>query len=66
MPVNTRAKRSSAINLRSPWRGLWPAPDASVGQGDRQAVAFLYSGILASGAIAVQPHRRLTLLKIGS
>lgn len=55
MAIDTRQKRMSAINLRAPWRG--PLVDASVSgfsQGNRQAGAFMYSGILAGGAV-VQP-----------
>lgn len=40
--------RYSSMNLGSPWRGLNVVPAASVTQGERQAVMFLYSGILAA------------------
>lgn len=33
-----------------------PAPDGAVGQGDRQAVALLYSGILAVSGIVAGPY----------
>lgn len=52
MAINTRQKRMAAINVRAPWRG--PMVDASVSgftQGNRQAGAFMYSGILAGGAV---------------
>lgn len=49
MAMDTASKRSSAINLNSPWRGLWPIPDGAVSQGDRQATVFLYAGVLAGG-----------------
>ena len=51
MAVDTVAKRFSAINYGMSWRGASVLPDGTVGQGDRQAVAFLYSGILAGGGI---------------
>lgn len=49
MAIDTRDKRSSAINIGSPWRGMLPLPDGAINQGDRQHVAFLYRGIAASG-----------------
>jgi hypothetical protein len=58
MAIDTAAKRASAINPGSPWRAHVPFPDGAIGQGDRQAVAFWYSGILA-GAAAAQPSGRL-------
>lgn len=48
MAIDTRVKRSSAINVGSPWRSMLPEPDGAIGQGDRQATAYLYSGILAT------------------
>jgi hypothetical protein len=49
MPVDTRDKRSSAIMVGLPFRGQLPAPDAGAeDQGDRQHVALMYRGILAS------------------
>lgn len=52
MAVDTRAKRSSAISISSPWRSMLPAPDSAIGQGDRQAVPYMYSGILAGAVVA--------------
>lgn len=51
MAIDTAAKRSSAINIASPWRSQIPFPDGAIGQGDRQAVAFFYSGILAAATV---------------
>lgn len=45
MAMDTASKRSSAMNLRCPWRGLWPMPDGTIGQGDRSHTSFMYSGI---------------------
>ncbi|HEV8655645.1 MAG TPA: hypothetical protein VGR85_09060 [Candidatus Limnocylindria bacterium] len=50
MAIDTRNKRSSAVFVTMPWRAQLPAPDGAIGQGDRQAVAFMYSGILATAA----------------
>lgn len=47
--LDTRNKRGSAINIDRCAR-LWPNPDGTVGQADRQQVAFKYAGILASGS----------------
>jgi hypothetical protein len=48
MPADTAAKRYSAMNIGGPWRGLCVVPDAAIPQGERQAVMFLYSGIVAA------------------
>lgn len=50
MPIDTAAKRNSAIATRRlPWfRRFPPMPDGTVGQGDRQQDAFVYAGILAT------------------
>ena len=49
MALDTAVKRASAINVTAPWRGLLPFPDGTIDQGDRQATAYQYSGILAGG-----------------
>lgn len=64
MAVDTRDKRSSAIALRSPWRGLWPTPDGSVDQPDRQQVPYMYSGISAAVVAVTRRKDRLLLLKV--
>jgi hypothetical protein len=47
--LDTKLKRSSGINPSSPWRSQLPyPPTGTVSQAARQAVAYLYSGILAS------------------
>lgn len=51
MAVDTKNKRSSAIFPGSPWRGMLPAPDGTIDQGDRQATAFVYSGIEAGAPV---------------
>lgn len=52
MAIDTRNKRSSAVHVSIPFRCLYPAGDGSIDQGDRQHVALMYSGILASIAQA--------------
>lgn len=48
MALDTRNKRSSAINVSIPWRGQLPDPNGSINQADRQQVGLHYSGILAA------------------
>jgi hypothetical protein len=52
MAVDTRDRRSSAIDVSSPWRSKLPTPDGTIAAADRQHAAGYYSGILATGAIA--------------
>jgi hypothetical protein len=51
--LDTAAKRGSGIAVGSPWRARLPLPDGTVAQGDRQAVALMYSGIAALAAAPV-------------
>jgi hypothetical protein len=48
MAIDTRDKRSSAIDVSLPWRNKLPLPDSTVDQSDRQHAMFYYSGILAA------------------
>lgn len=48
LAIDTKAKRLSAMNIMCPWRGISAWGDGSIDQADRQAVAFLYSGILVA------------------
>ena len=54
MAIDNAAKRRSAIMTRRlPWfRRFQPGPDGTIDQGDRQQLAFVYRGILASEAQA--------------
>lgn len=71
MAIDTRNKRSSAINILMPWRAQLPAPDGTISQGDRQQVAFCYAGILAAAPLVVaalfqpQPNRWLLTIEGG-
>ena len=47
MAIDSVAKRASAILPGMP-RPILPIPDGTIAQGDRQAAAWLYSGILAA------------------
>lgn len=48
--LDTRSKRSSSILNRLPFRRSLPLPDGTISQGDRQHIAWAYSGILAATA----------------
>jgi hypothetical protein len=54
MPVDTALKRSSAVGVLLPWRSSFPLPDGALGQADRQVIAGVYSGILATGGPAAE------------
>lgn len=52
MAIDTQAKRMSAVHPACPWRGpMVYAPGSGFGVGDRQAAAFLYSGIESGAAV---------------
>lgn len=55
MAVDTRSKRASAVHIGSPWRGIWPKPDASMDATDRAQTVFLYSGFLTGFVEPEQP-----------
>lgn len=46
MALDTATKRATAISIGSPWRGILPFPDGAIGQADRLAGLFLYSGMV--------------------
>ena len=48
--MDTQQKRMSAMHLACPWRGPSVLPTGSIGQAQRQATDFMYSGILAGEA----------------
>jgi len=60
MAIDTRNRRSSAINPQCPWRGQWPAPDSTIDQADRQHGLWSYAGIVAGAAAAVVPDLHFT------
>jgi len=64
MAIDTPNRRSSAINVASPWRGMLPLPDGAIGQADRQHVGLHYAGILASGATPPAATTRTRLLLV--
>ena len=46
MAVDTRSKRASATQVLTPWFLAPVLPDGTLDQGDRQHIAWCYSGIL--------------------
>lgn len=49
MAIDSKQKRMSAIHISSPWRGaMVDAAESGFNQGNRQAAAFMYSGISAA------------------
>ena len=52
--LDTRARRASSVQVLAPWLASPVLPDGAIGQGDRQHMAWSYSGILA-GAPAATP-----------
>lgn len=61
--LDTRNKRGSAIGFDQMRPGIYPNPDGTLGQADRQQIAYKYPGILASGGSTFTP--RLPLLGVG-
>lgn len=66
--LDTTSKRRSGVQLMLPPFGTPPEPTLALGdinQGDRQHIALMYSGVLASaGGVAIR--RYLPLLGVGS
>lgn len=62
--MDTRNKRSSALLIGLPFRGLYPAPDGAVGEEDRPHVALMYAGLAAGEPPAPPTGRRLTSVNI--
>lgn len=46
--LNSRSKRASSVNLLKSWGLSLVLPDATLDQGDRQHIAWAYSGIAAT------------------
>lgn len=52
--LDTAAKRISGAEVMETGANMMPFADGTIGQGDRQHLAVLYSGILAAGASIVR------------
>lgn len=66
MPADTAAKRYSAMNIGCVWRGLNVIPDVAIPQGERQAVMFMYFGILAASPPAPSLNLRIPSIPVVS
>lgn len=68
MAIDTEQKRMSSVHVAMPWRGqMVRAADSGVTQGNRQAAAGFYSGILSTGGGGgPTPAPMLMLLGVGS
>jgi hypothetical protein len=53
MALDSAQKRYSAMNTMSPWRGTPALPSGTIGGAIRQAIAFLYSGIVAQAGVTI-------------
>lgn len=63
--LDSRAKRASAIGIDFNWNHIYPNPDGTIGQLDRQQVGYKYAGISASSGGGGSSGGRRTLLGIG-
>ena len=50
MPVDSRNKRGSVLNLGGPFYAALPAPTVTPSVGDRAALAYLYFGLIEAGS----------------
>lgn len=57
MAIDSAVKRSSAINPRSPWRGILPIPDGTTTPAERATVVYLYGGLAAAAASDTTPDQ---------
>jgi hypothetical protein len=60
MALDTRSRRASALGIVQPWTLTLPPSDGTVGQADRQHVAFCYAGITAASLSALNLHTATT------
>lgn len=61
--LDTRNKRGSNIGFDFVWGHIYPNPDGTISQADRQQIAVKYPGISSSAAATFTP--RLPLLGVG-
>ena len=63
LDISTQTARMSAIMLCLPFRAIYPVSDGTIGQGDRQCVAYQYAGVLA-GAPSAAPTTKMGMSPI--
>ena len=54
--LDSVSKRASSVQILIPSTLAPVIPDATIDQGDRQHIAFTYSGVLAAGGAPVGPQ----------
>ena len=59
--LDTPSKRASSVQILVPSMVAPPLPDGALDQGDRQHIAWSYSGIAAGAEVAVTLRTRLLL-----
>ena len=65
MPIDSRSKRGSVLNMGTPFDAALPPPDSSAAVGDRADLLFLYSGLITEGAPGVPEAATLTDIRDG-
>ena len=63
--LDTRNKRASEINLDFSWNHVYPNPDGTIGQADRQQTAYKYPGILAASLSTAVNNIYRTMMGVG-
>lgn len=53
MALDSAQKRFSAIHVMCPWRTPAIVPSGTIGQAQRQAILFLYTGILSTAPVVI-------------
>lgn len=66
MAIDTRNKRASCIGIDGVYRTVYPDPDGTIDQADRQQSAGKYSGILADppGGTTLMALERATFRRV--
>jgi hypothetical protein len=64
--LDTRSKRASSVQILTPTTLAPVAPDGAMGQGDRQHVAWSYSGINAAapGGVTLMAMERSVFRRV--
>jgi len=63
LDITSQTARMSAIMVCLPFRAIYPVPDGTISQGDRQCVAYQYAGVLA-GAPSAAPTTKTVMSPI--
>lgn len=66
MPVDSRNKRAGCVGMDLVWKNVYPNPDGTIAQADRQQSSYKYPGILtASPSTATGMTYYRNLLGVG-